>query len=368
VKARIRDGNIDERQAMALLVVAVGAKIFLFFPRVMVTEAASAGWMVVLGSAFFAGALVLVLTRLMMGFGRDCSLVEAVGGELGLPGALIVGVPLFLVFFANMALTARQLAEALITTVLPHTPISVITAVFFLAAMYGAYLGIEPISRVASLVVPWTLFGVLLGGMLVLPHTRVDQIYPLLGYGADLVLARSLTGMGHFTELSLILVIRPFLRCPERAARLTVGSAALLGLGMAAVVAQFVMVFAVPLAYAVTFPLLQMIQLVFQRVEAGFIFVWVAVGMLKMAVNLYASCLVLSRSLGLPVWRPLVFPLTTLAFAINFMPESMVEALEWELYLRNWAGLAAFGLPIAMLGISRLKRGLGNRGSGSSGA
>lgn len=355
MKARLKDGNIDGRQAMALLVVASGAKLFLFFPRVMVEAAATAGWMVVLLSAFSAGALVLVLTKLVSGLGRDYSLEEAVDAGLGPAGALVTGVSLSLLFFADLALTGRQLAEALITTVLPNTPISVITALLFLVALYGAYLGIEPLSRVAWLVVPWTALGLLLGAVLVLPYTRVDQLFPLLGFGADVVLSRGIAGTSYFVNFLLILVIRPFLRRPERAAALTVGVVALVGPVMAAVVAQFVMVFAMPLACAVAFPLLQMMQLVVQRVEAAFIFVWVITGILKLGVGLYVSTLLLARGLGLPVWRPLLFPIATLAFSANFMPESMVEALEWEArFLRDRAGPVAFALPLLLVGMSRL--------------
>ncbi|MEW6523797.1 MAG: GerAB/ArcD/ProY family transporter [Bacillota bacterium] len=368
MKARIKDGNIDGRQALALLMVATSAKVFLLFPRVMVNAAATAGWLLVLISALLAGTLVLVLAKLLAAMGGDYSLEEVAEARLGPGGGLVAGVTLSLLFLADVALTARQFSEALITAVLPETPISVVTAVLFLVALYGAYLGIEALSRVAWLLVPWIGMGVVLGGVLVFPYTRPEQIFPLLGNGLDVLVTRGITGTGFFMELLLILVIRPFLRQPGQTTVVALSATALAGMAMAGVVAQYIMVFPVPTADTVTFPLLQMIRLVFlgrftQRVEAAYIFVWVITGMLKMGIVLYASALLLARGLGLPVFRPLLFALTLLAFAVSFVPDSMVQAFEWDAFtLRERGWVVGYILPLVLLGMALLARGIGRKG------
>ena len=56
----------------------------------------------------------------------------------------------------------------------------------------------------------------------------------------------------------------------------------------------------------------------FQRVEALFIIIWSIVGALKIALTLYGAAVSLARTLKLPDYRPLIWPLGLIIFIFSF--------------------------------------------------
>lgn len=360
--------RIDGRQALALLVIATAAKLFLTFPTITVQAAATAGWMLVFISGAIAG---LSLWLLVLWSGKVDARQDVVGVvATGLRPALgtVTGLALAGLFMADLVLTARQFAEALITAILPETPISVITATLFAVALYGAYLGLETISRTAWILLPWIGGGMLLGGILTLPYSRPEQILPLWGRGLEVLLQRGITGTGHFSELLLILVIRPYLVKPDRAVSLVLGALFLSAVTMGAVTAQLIMVFPMPAGEGLPFPLLSTVRLVLlgrflQRVEAAYVLVWVISGMLKMALVLYAAAVLSGRALRVPVHRPLLFSLALLAFSLSFVPRSLVEAVQWEaLVFRETVVPGLVGLLVLVVALAAARSGRRGRG------
>jgi len=357
----IKDGHIGWREAVALTITFTSIKVLLAFPRMMAKLGLSAGWMIP----------VIATVLGLLGFGLIAALIkrfpgqsiievsEAVAGKFF--GA-IFSLSFFVFFFYMTVVVLRQFAETVIATTLPQTPISVVTAIFLMAVVYAVYMGIETIARGNWLLFPFMLIGyatILVG---VLPYFSSDNFFPLLGTGPADILKYGMLKSSLLGEVLVLAVIYPAIRERDKFNRIGLMGLVVSGLAMTLAVVVLIGTFS-PLGArnGAIYPLFQLARLIsfgrfVQRIEALFIFVWIFAGLVEISLSLYASAVTLARTLKLPVYRPLVFPLALLAYSLSFLPPDFVTAMRLETeVLRNYGWSIAFVLPGILLLLARLR-------------
>lgn len=368
----IKDGHIGWREATALVITFTAIKVLLAFPRMQAKLGLSAGWMIpVIATAL--GLLGFGIIAALMKRFPGKSIVEVSELVAGRFFGIIISLCFFGFFFYLTVVVLRQFAETVIVTTLPQTPISVVMAIFLVAVVYAVYLGIETISRGNWLLFPFMLTGfvTILAG--VLPYFDLDNFFPVLGTGPATILKFGLLKSSLLGEVLVLAVIYPAIRNPEKFTRIGILSVIVSGLAMILAATVLIGVFS-PLGArdGAAFPLFQLARLIIfgrfiQRIEALFIFVWIFAGLIEISVSLYASAVILARTLKLPVFRPLVFPLALLAYSLSFVPPDYVTStkLETEI-LRNYGWSIAFVLPGLLLLLARL-RGIGENSQQNGG-
>jgi len=364
----IKEGHIGYREGIALTVILISGKIYTGFPRVMVEEGKTAAWLLVLLSTALSVVAFLPIPHLLARFpGKSYyEVVEEVAGPyLGvLALVLSSGFYLFL-----LGILVREFAEIVASTVLPFTPISVITIALLLVMAYGAYAGLEPLTRTAWILAPWILAGLLAVLLLSLRWAKFQYLLPFWGAGIPSLLKSSVFRTSLFVEVLLLPLLVPHLREPQRLAVMGIWSIVISGIVMSFVVLLFVTVFPVRAAVNVLFPVFQMARIMFlgrffQRMESLFIFVWVISAAVQLAGVLQATALALARIMKLPVYRPLIFPLSVLTFAIAFIPPDLPAAIRIDdEFLRYYGAITAFGLTTTVYVVA-LIRGKGRKARG----
>lgn len=370
--AEIKDGHIGWREATALIITFTAIKVLLAFPRMMAKHGLSAGWMIpVIATAL--GLLGFGLIAALMKRFPGKSIVEVSEEVAGKFLGITISLSFFGFFFYLTVVVLRQFAETVIATTLPLTPISVVTAVFLAAVVYGAYLGIETIARGNWLLFPFMLLGyvTILAG--VLPYLNTDNFFPVLGTGPATIVKYGMLKSSLLGEVLVLAVICPVIREQKKFTRIGVMSILVAGVTMTAAVVVLIGVFSPQGARdGAAYPLFQLARLIIygrfvQRIESIFIFVWIFAGLVEICVSLYASAVILARTLKLPVYRPLVFPLALLAYSLSFVPPDYVTATKLETeVLRNYGWSIVFVLPGLLLLLARL-RGKGEDGPGDKG-
>lgn len=360
----IREGQIGYREGIALAVMLISGKIYTGFPRIMVEDGKNAAWLLVLLSTGLAIAAFLPIPALLARFpGKSAYEVyeEVLGPYLGLPASLLaLGFYLFL-----QGILVREFAEIVASTVLPLTPVSVITIALLLIISYGAYAGLEALSRAAWLLGPWVLIGLLAVLLLTYRWASPDSLFPIWGPGLPSLLKSAFFRTSFFVEVLILPLLVPHLREPRHLARMGIWSIAISGLVMTAVVISFVMVFPEREAEHTIFGVYQLARLMFlgrffQRMESLFIFVWVISAGLELTGFLQGNALGLARILKLPAYRPLIFPLTVLVFAISFIPPDLPAAIRIDgQFLRVYGAAAAFGPNLVLYLVALIGRKAG---------
>lgn len=364
----IREGHIGYREGIALTALLISGKIYVGFPRVMVEEGKTAGWLLVLLSAALTVIAFLPIPALFARFPGKSTIEiieEVLGPYLGLP-ALLLHLGFYLILGGILV---REFTEIVASTVLPLTPVSVITGLFILVIAYGAYSGLEPLTRTAWLLAPWILGGLLAVLFLSLRWARPQYLLPLWGAGIPALLKSAVFRTSFFVEVLLLPLLVPHLREPRRLGSMGLWSVVISGLLMALVVLVFTTVFPVRAASSVLFPIYQLARIMFlgrffQRMESLFIFVWVISAAIQLTAFMVGNALSVARAMKLPVYRPLVFPLSVLTFAIAFtMPDLPAAIRIDDQFFRVYGALAAFGLTTTLYLVALIRgKGVNTRG------
>lgn len=357
----MREGHIGALEGIALTTIILAAKETLTIPQMMVQEARTAAWLVALGSGVLALILFLLIASLMRHHPHQ-SLVEVTEKALGPWLALPFNLAYALSFFTIVALRLRQFVEVFVTTVLPETPPSVLAILLMVVALAIAYSGLETLARTALVLVPLVLLGTGLVLFFSLPSANLDWLFPIWGAGPGRLALGTVTWVGAWSELLLLPIIYSAFR--EHRTMVWTGAG---GLFLATAFLTLICAIWVALAGArggatQPFPLYQMARLIYlgrflSRVEVIFATFWFLQAFLKEATALYACTVVLAETLHLPYWRPVIFPVALLAFAVSLLPPDFTSSSRLNaLTMRSIEPAAAFALPLLVLGVAVLRR------------
>ncbi|MHB8926193.1 MAG: GerAB/ArcD/ProY family transporter [Bacillota bacterium] len=369
-------GHIGQPEFIATITLLIAGKVFLTFPATLTERAKTSGWIVTTIGALVAAAGVLVIISLMNRF-PDYSLARV---SISLAGPVIgslLNLALSLFFLVLAATILREAAETLVIGILPTTPLSVLVAVMALVVAYGAYLGIEAVSRTVFLLSPW-LMG-LLAAIVLSDATFFDfqRLLPVWSTRPADVIWLGVVRSVLYGEVVSVAFLYPALRRKR-----PILGGTLLSMGLAWVIITGIMVstvatFGVTGAARTAFPIYFMARLIhfgrfLQRVEALFIFLWFFSAALNVTVAFYIANVAVSETLRLPNYRPLVPAMALILYTVAFLAPSYIAVVNFEAdVIRGFGSLICFGIPLLLMAVAvitgKRQPGTGAGGQGSSG-
>ncbi len=371
----IRDGHLGVAEVFGIMFIIVGTKAFLSFPQSLALDGHGAAWLILIISGLLALAALKLLYYLRRPF-----------QDIGFPGIVdltlgpYLGVALNVLFATQIiflvALRLRHYADAVITAFLPETPISVVAGCLAAGIAYLAYSGLETIGRTALFFLPWILGGILLIILGVANWYEPAALFPLLGPGPGQLLYQGVLRASTAFEILVFFLIMPLTQLTRKAAdsyRAAVTGLVTVFLALTVVQVTYAMTFPYPLGSNESLPLLRMARAIywgrlFQHLEPIFLFVWVFSAITDLSASLYAASRVTAGGLKLPVYRPLIFPLILLAFALSFLPPTQPMAFYWDAeMLGSYGIIPAFVIPAAILALARWRKLPGKTGEAPSG-
>lgn len=363
---RLKEGHINSQSLSRILVILVVSNIFLGTPRAMVEEGATAGWILLLFAGTVASIGLFILVKLLKKFpGKN--LIEIAETLWGRPGAVFTALSFGILAVYTAIISLREFAETMLTTVLPRTPISVVTFFFVAAMLLGAYKGLEVIGRTSTLLLPFVIGGILAILFLAGNYISLNNLFPLLGAGLGELAYHAPGRSSIFIEIILVSLIVSNISDNENIPRATWKA---FGVSLAVFIVVeifYISIFRLAGSEKLYVPLFQMARIIYmgrfiQRIEAIFIFIWFFTGALKLTLALYAGATALSRGFRIPIYQPLLFPLGLLTFSLSFVPPDIMTAVRVDMsYLREYGAVPAWGLPLALLATSFIRKKGGGR-------
>lgn len=355
-----REGHLGLREAALLGFVVLGAAVALPHPAMLAQQGITAGWAIALLSAALAGILSLPVLALVRGHpGRG--LPEALQETLGTWGGFAANLVLSLWLVAETAMVLRLVTETFIVAILPRTPPTAVGASALVMALYGAYLGLEPIARANVIVWPGMVIAFVAVALAVSPMVRTDWLFPVAGPGLPSLLASSLRDVGLWSELAIGGIYAYAFR-----SQATLRAAALWSLGAATVslagtIALGTAVLGPEDTYRHPFLFYRLARLVylgrfFQRGEGLFVLFWIVGALTHLAILLHATAITSAFTLSVPYYRPLLFPLAVVIFTVALLPADTTAALHAELAVRDLSVIPAYLIPAAAAALAALRR------------
>lgn len=355
-------GSFGPAEAIILLAISNIARIFLPYPRLLTEIGASAAWMTPLGGLVVALAgfylMYLVLTK-----NPGQTIIEITEQFFGPVAGTLLNLVTVGFFIAVGSLFAREFSEALIIAALPRLPISVISIAYLGMGMLGAYLGLEALARTARLAYPYVFGGILLLLLALAPQWDTSNLFPVFGNGPLQVFGLGTLSTASVTEIIFAAVIIQSMGGIERF-RLVGYHSMLLAFGV--LIAVFLVInltFHWETMAENTLPFYRLARNIylgrfFQRVESVFVIIWSVVAFIKIAVTLYGAAVALTRTLKLPDYRPLLWPIIAIMFMMSLLPPDLPTAVKLDAdWLRPFALVTNYLLPLLLLVAYRLRRG-----------
>jgi spore germination protein KB len=358
------EGHIGLLEGVVLLYAVLSAKLFVQYPGFLIAAGGPAGWQSTLVMTAVGLLLFLPIGALARRFpGKALYWIsdEVAGPILGTLITLTVAA--WLLFSTTVAV--RSLTETYITTLLPDTPPSVVMLVIIGCMAYASYRGIESVSRTAQVLLPVIVAGLLLLLVLSWPRVEVSRIHPFWGRG----LAETITGGAYYAGLmgdSIVLLVVAYSfrqgKIMQRAGQIAI---LLFGLLATATVAILIMTFGAPDAAQQPIPLYNLSQLLYlgrflQRTEAILIMFWFFNMAVRLAALFHGAVICVTGALGLPYYRPLVFPLGVIVMALALLPEDALVVIRLT---REWVTPLGIGIMLvpALLLVLAMLRGKGDK-------
>ncbi len=347
-------------ESIALIVNAICARIFLNFPRTVVEDAGTAGWLETIYFSVLALLLFAVIARLYARFNRKdlLDIADLAGGSTGriIFGLLFLG----LILFAGM-LILREYAECMKVISLTDSPLSFVMLFFAVAMVAACFLGLEPIVRFHAIAVPIIMAGLLFILLMVAPYYDPTNLLPVLGNGIYGIFGKGFFRLSTYSPLAYLALLPPYLKDQKSFARIgyaALGISALLLLASALV---YALVFPYPTGLESFLPVFSLARLInygrfFQRLESLFLLTFAVSAMQYLSVILFFAAHVFKKAFKLEHHRPLILPFAILLFTLAFLPSSLMVTVDLE--TRAYVSFAwgiTFVLPIIFLLLARVR-------------
>lgn len=318
-------------EAVTLLINLICTKIFLYFARMTVEDAGTAGWILTIYISLISLILYIILIRFLGRFeGKDLiDIAEFVGGK---PVKMIAGLVVTITLFYLAATVLREFSEDMKVVALPSSPISYIMMIFIAGIIAGSFLGIESIMRYHAIIVPVIASGFLLILLGVIPKMDLTNVLPILGNGAYELFGIGFFKVSAFGELLILFLLPPFLGSHKNVK--TVGYAAI-GFSSFFLIAgslAYILTFPYPSNLESILPIYQLSRLIylgrfFQRIEAIFVFIWAMAAFIYLTAVFYFMVYTFAKTAGLKYMRPLILPFGIMVFSAAFIPPNLMTVV-----------------------------------------
>jgi len=354
-------------EAVSLLALSGMVRIFLTTPLVKITEIAGpAAWISIL-TGFGIALLQVYLIYLVLRQHPDSDIVGITMNTLGKYAGTAVIIVLVLFVLLASASATRNFSELIIISALPQTPISIIIFSYYALGVLGAYVGLETLARSARITLFFVLGGIALLLFALAMRWDFTGIFPLMGKGLPKVFIKAGLTMAATSEIIIAAVVVQSFYGPEMYRRVMTRVWMITYGLLLAVEISLLFVYGHILTSELALPFYQLARLImigrfFQRVESVYIIIWSYVGIIKIALAIYAAAIVTAKAFDLPEYRPLIWPLALVGFVLCFLPPDFPTSIEWSgklLLLIDQPFI--LGLPAMLLAVGWLRKKLRRR-------
>lgn len=342
---------IDQRQALALLIINSISEGLLFAPSVTFLLARQDAWMsniIALAGGLLSAWLWVTLSSRFPGKTLFQVFLIIFGRYFG----LIMAAYYIWGWFNFACDTLREISGLLVAGFMPRTPIVAFIIVFALLSTYIAHNRIENIGRVSLMIIPFIIGIVVILFILSASEMNLVNLTPVFENGIVPVVKGSLAPMLWFVQVIEISVLLPFLD-KSRGVLWTCSKSLLISFFVFELIAFEVMAILGPSLSAHTLaPVLygaRMIHLAgfLERTELLIMVVWIAGSIIKIALYQWTVSLGAAQLIGMKDYQSLVIPfgILLICFSLLLHP-SMVHLYNFAGYV--WSG--PYGLGYLFLG------------------
>lgn len=319
------------------------------------------GWLVPL--MFMGGSLVsvgvcLAFVRIFPG----CSITEGFEMAFGTWGCRILGMWLILMLYVGMCMVLRELSLFIEISILPRTPLFLVSALVIVPLGYGMTMGVFALGRLAEFITPMALLLGAILTLLALQKLDWNQFQPVLEHGWRPVYRGGLLPATGFAfqfifALQFVKSLRDVKKLPRD---IFVTSAALSIVGCVIMV-SIIGVLGGAASY-LSYPVLELVRSIrvgefLERFDTIYVMGVVVTIVIKLGVWEHVWLSTIEHIFRLPSYRNIAVAATAAVWAGNvFLFHDSAELAEFMVYVTpSYFGVTLVGLPMAAVVVHNVR-------------
>ncbi len=328
-----KEKQIGTFGAVSILTALISAKIFLSAPAFYAKHSAGAGWLEVLISGIFELFVLAVILKLMSAF-PEMDIIDAAEYSFGGFGRIITGFICSALFLLSAAAVFRCFCEMIRNCIIESISYEYVALFIAAAVVAAAYLGGRTTLHLNNLIFPLVLISAGIVLLISVSRYNVQNIKPILGYGAKELTTNALLKNSSYYELGTLLLFIPYLSGKNHVKKIGFTALCVSIILLSGIALLYQM--AVPYEAASTFelPFYQMTRMlkagsVIQRIEPLNIFIWSGALFVYIGMGVSLSAHTFKKAAKLESGTPMVFILTFIMCTAALIPgsETTVETI-----------------------------------------
>lgn len=326
------DDKITSNQAAVFLTNNVLGAGILTLPRT-VTETIKTpdAWISVLLGGSIIILVVLLMVKLSQQFPEN-TVYQYSRRIVGIIPGGFLSMVLIIYFLTIAGFEIRVLAEVTLFYLLEGTPIWAIVIPFIWVGTYLVFGGINPIARLYQIVLPISLFFLLLCFVLSLRVFEIDHLRPVLSNGIFPVIKGVKSSALVFTGCEIIMTLVAFLQHPEKAVKTMIVGISIPWVLYFLTVVMVVGGLSVDSTLTSTWPTINLMRsfevsgFLFERLEFPLLVIWMMQMFCNFCSYFFNASLGISQVFGLK-YRYAIFGLIPFIFISTLTPIRMTEVM-----------------------------------------
>ncbi len=355
---RIKFGRFE---AITLIINLVCTKLFLYYSRMTVEDAANAGWLSAIVSSLTALIMLIIILSLYKKFDdKDILDISEIAGGRFLK--VVIGAIITVGLFFLTVIVIREFSEDMKVVSLPVSPLSYVMFFFIIGIAVACFFGLEALLRYHAIIIPVIAAGYILILLGVFSRIDVSNLTPILGSGTEDIVVKGVLRSSVYSELVVLFLLPPFLGGFKKVK--TVGYISFAFCAFFLISGSLVYIMAIPYPSSLEpfLPIYNMTRMIgfgrfFQRIEAIFVFIWAMAALMYLTSSFYFMVYTFAKTAGLKHIRPLVLPFAVMVFSAAFIPESLTAVIWIEAdYITNAGWLVSFAFIILILAAASVRK------------
>ena len=306
-----------------VLINVMYVKLLLVVPRNIILAAGNAAWIL----CIYVTLLELLLFSLVSKvYDFSKNLMDIKGGAF----KMVTGILATAFLVLSMSSVVKIYPETVKIILLKNTPTEIIYIIFSVAAIIGAYMGIESLGKICSLFQPIATAIMILCFLFLIPNMHFYNLTPILGKGIKGIGINGLTILSVFSDIFLIFLISPKEVETRKIRRAGFKAIIIMGVILTISMLGYSMIFPYDVSEDFVLPLYNTVRLIqlsdfFGRFEAFFEFVWSISILIYLSVYLYALSFVWKETFDLKYEKPLIAPFMSFVALLSYSSVSYIE-------------------------------------------
>lgn len=345
------------KELTVLFVNILCVKLFLTFPRMLVINSGSGAWL----EMIFISVIAYILFCISMKLYRKSGIEDIAEFGKSKTAKAVTGVILFLILGINVCILMREYPEAIKEILLPEIELEWITLVFIVTVIFGAYMGLDALINLMSIIAVPTVLVMIVFLVSILGECNLSNISPIFGKGIPSILS-GWKNISVFSDIILFYLLVPKFRDINEAEKSGKYSIILSGVIGLIITVVYTMIYPYPITEQSIFPVYRIVRSadivgIFRQAESVLAFVWSILTFIVTGVYIYEMADVLKKGFSLEDRKMLIIPSGIIASSVAMSRMDITQVLEYEENMRFIGYTATFLSVIIISVIYMMRRG-----------